>query len=57
MDQKGVKRMLLIFGVLAILGVVTLAVSVLLGVIVLAVAEVFFLMAYRRFSRLPRPAK
>ncbi|HEV2389297.1 MAG TPA: hypothetical protein VGS04_01095 [Nitrososphaerales archaeon] len=50
-DQKGVRRMLVLFAALAILGVVTLAFSVALGLVVLVVAEVFFVVAYRRFSK------
>lgn len=50
-DQKGVRRMLIIFAALAIIGVLTLAFSVALGLVVLVVAEVFFVVAYRRFSK------
>lgn len=44
----------MLFAVLGVLGVVLLVVSVVLGIIVLVIAEVFFLMAYRSFSK---PAK
>jgi hypothetical protein len=54
-DRRGVRRMLTIFAVVAIIGVFTLAFSVLLGLILLVVAEVFFAIAYRRFSRRPKP--
>jgi amino acid transporter len=54
-DRRGVRRMLSIFAVLAILGIITLAASVILGLVVLLIAEVFFVIAYRRFSRLARP--
>ncbi len=56
-DQGSVRRMLAIFAVLAILGVITLSLNVALGLVVLVVAEVFFVIAYRRFSRLPKPVK
>ncbi len=46
--------MLSIFAVLAVVGVITLAVNVAVGLIVLVIAEVFFVIAYRRFSRLPK---
>jgi 4-hydroxybenzoate polyprenyltransferase len=50
-DRKGVRKMLILFAVLGVVGVFLLAVSVLLGIIVLVVAEVFFVMAYRSFSK------
>jgi hypothetical protein len=56
-DRTGVKKMLVLFAVLAILGVATLAFSVVLGLILLAFAEVFFAVAYRRFSRVSRRPK
>ncbi len=46
--------MLALFAVLAIAGVLTLAISVVLGLVLLIVAEVFFAMAYRRFSKSPK---
>jgi hypothetical protein len=46
--------MLTLFAVVAIIGVFTLAFSVALGLILLVVAEVFFAIAYRRFSRRPK---
>jgi hypothetical protein len=52
--RKGVRKMLILFGVLGILGVLMLAVSVALGLIFLVVAEGFFLMAYRRFAKASR---
>jgi hypothetical protein len=50
-DRKGVRRMLILFGVLGVTGVFLLAVSVVIGLIVLVAAEAFFLMAYRTFAR------
>lgn len=50
-DRRGVRRMLMLFGALAIVGVLMLALSVVLGLFLLVVAEVFFAIAYRRFSR------
>jgi Flp pilus assembly protein TadB len=54
--QKGVRKMLLLFAALGIVGVLLLLVSVLLGLAVLVVAEAFFFLAYRRFARRARPA-
>jgi membrane protein implicated in regulation of membrane protease activity len=51
LDQKGVRRMLLYFAVIAVAGVLSLSLNVALGLILLVVAEVFFVIAYRRFSR------
>jgi membrane protein implicated in regulation of membrane protease activity len=51
--MRGVRRMLALFGALAIAGVILLAFSVVLGLVVLVVAEVFFMLAYRRFSQRP----
>lgn len=48
--------MLTFFAVLAIAGVFMLAISVVIGLILLVVAEVFFAIAYRKFSRRPPPA-
>lgn len=39
------------FAVIAIVGVLMLAVSVVIGLVLLVVAEIFFAIAYRRFSR------
>lgn len=50
-DRKGVRRMLTIFAVLAVAGVLTFAFSRVLGLVLLVVAEVFFAIAYRRFSK------
>ena len=47
--------MLVIFAALAFLGVLTLAFSRALGLVVLVVAEVFFVIAYRRFSKSAKP--
>jgi hypothetical protein len=47
--------MLMIFAALAVVGVLTLAFSRVLGLVVLVVAEVFFVFAYRRFSKISRP--
>jgi len=55
LEQKGVRRMLMIFAALAVIGVLTLAFSRALGLIVLIVAEVFFVVAYRRFSKSSKP--
>jgi len=43
--------MLVIFAALAVVGVASLAVSVALGLVVLVAAEAFFVVAYRRFSK------
>jgi hypothetical protein len=53
-DRKGVRKMLIVFGVLGIAGVLLLVVSVVMGLIVLVAAEAFFFMAYRSFSRRSR---
>jgi hypothetical protein len=50
-DRKGVRKMLILFAVLGVVGVFLLAVSVVLGLVVLVVAEAFFVMAYRTFAR------
>jgi len=55
-DRRGVRRMLTFFAVIAIAGVLMLAISVVIGLALLVVAEVFFAVAYRRFSRRPPPA-
>jgi heme O synthase-like polyprenyltransferase len=55
-NQKGVKKNLAIFGVLAIAGVLMLAVSVVIGFVLIVIAEVFFVTAYRRFSKRAEPA-
>lgn len=47
--------MLIIFAALAFIGVLTLAFSRALGLVVLVVAEVFFVIAYRRFSKSTKP--
>ena len=51
LDRKGVRRMLVLFAALAVIGVASLAVSVALGLVVLVAAEAFFVVAYRRFSK------
>jgi hypothetical protein len=48
------RNMLALFAVLGIVGVLLLAFSVILGLAVLVVAEAFFMMAYRNFSRRSR---
>ena len=53
-DQTNVKRMLLLFAIIALVGVLMFAFSVILGLFVLVVAEVFFAIAYRRFSKVAR---
>jgi len=55
LDQKGVRRMLMIFAALAVVGVLTLAFSRAIGLVVLVVAEIFFVVAYRRFSKTSKP--
>jgi 4-hydroxybenzoate polyprenyltransferase len=50
-DKRSVRRMLTFFAILAIAGVLMLAISVAIGLVLLVVAEVFFAVAYRRFSR------
>lgn len=50
-DRSSVKRMLTLFAVVAIVGVLTLAFSVPLGLFLLIIAEIFFAVAYRRFSK------
>lgn len=47
--------MLMIFALLAVAGVLSFVISPLLGLAILVVAEVFFAVAYRRFSRLSKP--
>jgi hypothetical protein len=56
LDRTSVRRMLVVFGVLGIAGVVMLKFSVVIGLALLVVAEVFFAVAYRRFSRPPKPS-
>jgi len=56
-DRRSVRRMLTLFGVVAILGVLMLAFSVVLGLILLVFAEIFFAIAYRRFSRSSKAAR
>ncbi len=56
-DRRGVKRMLLVFAILGVLGVFALAISVIVGLIVLVAAEAFFFVAYRRFVRSSRSAR
>ncbi len=51
LDRRAMKRMLMLFAVLGVIGVLLLAVSVVLGLIVLVAAEAFFLMAFRSFSK------
>lgn len=53
-DRKEVKRMLTIFAVLAAAGVLSFVVSAVLGLAILLVAEVFFALAYRRFTKLSK---
>ena len=43
--------MLVMFAVVGVLGVLMLVFSIVLGMVLLLVAEVFFAVAYRRFSR------
>jgi heme A synthase len=55
-DRRSVRRMLTLFAVVAIVGVVTLAFSVPLGLFLLIIAEIFFAVAYRRFSKSSKAA-
>jgi len=45
----------MIFAALAVVGVLTLAFSRAIGLVVLVVAEIFFVVAYRRFSKTSKP--
>lgn len=54
LGRKDVRRMLTVFAVLAVAGVAMLAVSRVLGLLLLVVAEVFFVIAYRRFSKISK---
>ena len=56
-DRRSARRMLIFFAVLALAGVLMLAISVAIGLVLLVVAEVFFAVAYRRFSKRPPPAR
>jgi hypothetical protein len=56
-DRRSVRRMLTFFAIIAIAGVLMLAISVAIGLVLLVVAEVFFAIAYRRFSRRTPPAR
>jgi hypothetical protein len=53
-DRKDVRKRLIVFGVLGVVGVFLMAVSVVIGLVVLVAAEAFFLMAYRSFARRSR---
>jgi hypothetical protein len=55
-ERKSAVRMLALFAVIGLVGVLMFKFSVVLGLIILVVAEVFFAMAYRRFSKRPPPA-
>jgi uncharacterized membrane protein len=50
-ERRSARRILLLFAILGIVGVVLLAFYFPLGLVVLIAAEVFFVMAYRRFAR------
>jgi hypothetical protein len=54
LGRKDVRRMLAVFAVLAVAGVLLFAVSRILGLLVLVAAEVFFVIAYRRFSKISK---
>ena len=54
LGRKDVRKMLTIFAVLAVAGVLLFAVSRVLGLLLLVVAEVFFVIAYRRFSKISK---
>jgi len=49
--KPGVKRMLTLFAAVAVVGILTMAFSVVIGLVLLVVAEVFFAIAYRRFAK------
>lgn len=53
-DRKAIRKMLLVFALLGIIGIVFFAISVVIGVVVLLAAEVLFFTAYRRYARLSR---
>jgi hypothetical protein len=55
-DRRGVRNLLVAFAVLGVVGVLVLLVSVVLGLVLLIVAELFFAIAFRRFSRRTRQA-
>lgn len=46
--------MLTVFAVLAVAGVLLFAFSRILGLLILVAAEVFFVIAYRRFSKISK---
>ena len=50
-ERRSAVRMLALFAVIGLVGVLMFRFSVVLGLIILVVAEVFFAMAYRRFSK------
>jgi hypothetical protein len=54
LERKDVRRMLTIFAVLAVAGVLMFAVSRVLGLLLLVVAEAFFVIAYRKFSKISK---
>jgi hypothetical protein len=54
LGRKDVRLMLTIFAVLAVAGVLMFAVSRVLGLLLLVAAEVFFVVAYRRFSKISK---
>ena len=56
-ERRNAVRMLTLFAVTGIVGVLMFKFSVVLGLILLAVAELFFAIAYRRFSKRPPPAR
>ena len=56
-DRKSARNMLFLFAVIAVLGVFTMAFSIVLGIVLLLVAEAFFAIAYRRFSGSSKSAK
>jgi hypothetical protein len=55
-ERRSAVRMLALFAVIGLVGVLMFRFSVVLGLIILVVAEVFFAMAYRRFSKRTPPA-
>lgn len=55
-ERRRARRILLLFAILGMVGVVLLAFYVPLGLVVLIAAQVFFVMAYRRFTRRPQAA-
>jgi len=56
LDKMSVKTMLALFAAVAVVGVLVMLFSIILGIFLLGVAEVFFVLAYRRFSKTAKAA-